>query len=81
MKDPLKDYNLDFADYPNWKRGFVMGLVGGIISAICIGAPILLATAKMKSQGTSSNLFFCAGIFLFCFFIFGAYGAFRPQAK
>lgn len=81
MNDPLKDYNLDFDDYPNWKKGIAMGLAGGFISTICIGLPLLLATAKTSSQKFLSNLLFCAGIFLFCFFIFGAYGAFKPPSR
>jgi len=78
MKDPLKDYNLNFDNYPNWKQGLIYGLSGGIISAICIDLPLLIVIARMKSQTLSSNYLFCAGVFLFYFFIFGSYGAFKP---
>ncbi len=73
----MEGYNLGCGDYPDWKKGAIFGLAGGIISTICICVPLLMATAKTKEQG-GSPLLFSAGVFVFCFFVFGAYGAFRP---
>ncbi len=78
MKNPLDDYNLDFDDYPNWKRGFVFGFVGALASTLCICIPLFFASARIKGD---SPAIFAFGVFIFSFIVFGAYGAFRPPKK
>jgi hypothetical protein len=59
-------------DYPNWKKGIIFGIIGGIIGALLFWQ--LLTNKAIGSTGLTVVVGFITG-----FIILGAIAAFRPQ--
>lgn len=60
-----------FSDYPDWKKGIIFGIIGGIVGALLFW---MLLTSKASGPLYTSIVGFITG-----FIIFGAIAAFRPQ--
>ncbi len=59
-------------DYPNWKKGGIFGIVGGIVGALLFW--MLLTNKAIGSTGVTVTVGFITG-----FIVLGAIAAFRPQ--
>jgi hypothetical protein len=71
------EHNFDFDDYPNWKKGFVWGIIGAFLSTLVFSTPLILTKLKTNNSLLAETPFI-SGIFICSFLLFGALGAFRP---
>ena len=66
----------DSADYPDWKKGFLTGIMGGMFGAFAVW---LLWLAKIIKAENGILVMICG--FVFFFLVAGSIAAFRPPKK